>query len=344
VKKIIFLFICTLITGCGSEIAEAPMPSGDPSAPKNKDLRGYEYHPYTMKRGDGDLFWAQQALSGYRGANEKDKPSQIVTLEESCSFPEPKEGDEFYHIYIADSMQDVPVFTMSVGDISERAEHFVNAYAVNEGKVRGFFTGDDEMGIANVVITKTDQPIYLVLTSQTKVIWNIHSGADVKIAHIALIGRDSVGIANQPAGTTITAAGIYKRDQCGAAPARKPRDHWRFVQNVKNHGTGRDLLLKNKKAASAYRSWFKKTFGRSSAENYTQAYGLSNILIGDLPQEETDRIAYSSIKDSTIFVTQDDYQFTASRRDYKARNLALVRATAEQAAGGDLSSLLQGVQ
>lgn len=338
----LLLFVILFANGCSNDLSESPMPNGDPSNSAGRDLRGYKYHPYAMLNGAGKFLWSQQALKGYRRVNESDLPDNILTLKQSCNFPVPHEQDNVHHIHIGQSIQESPVYAISTRNIGKRADRFINSYMATNGKPVGSFIGNDAMGVVNVVVTETASPIYLVLTSQSQTIWNIHQAENVQITNIALIGPGAVGIANAPLEATITAIGGYQLSTCNVKPARTPEKHWRFVQNAAKSNSAQNVLAKNRAAGKAYRNWFFQTFKRQARENFSQAFGASNVLVGPPPQEPEFRVGFTPLKKSTVAITKEDYLFSASKRDYRKQNRQLVKATATQAAGGDLSLLLPG--
>lgn len=320
------------------------MPNGDPSQRTGRELRGHKYHQHAMISSERNFLWVQQALSGYRSSSERDMPAEIVELERSCKFEKPGDDDQIHHIQISTAIQRSPIYAISTANIGKRAETYTKAFIASEGKTKGSFIGGDDMGVVNVIISETEKPIYLVLTSQSQVIWNIQSSPTAQLSHIALIGPGAVGIANAPSDTPISAVAGDLLGKCGVKPARKPQSHWPFVKNAGSSSRGKQLLAKNHALASGYKNWFRNTFTAKRPVRYAEAFGISNILIGKAPLTPAERIAFTPLKNSTVKITKEDYLFSATKTQYKKKNFALVRATAERAAGGDLSRLIIATQ
>lgn len=321
------------------------IPTGDPSLNFTGGLRGYAYKDEVVagqevSQGELSFSWAQEILSQFTPTRKDDLPSQVGWLPEAtCEFKEPAANSNVHHVHVASGSQETAIYAVEDTDVSKRALRMVEQLSNPEvGKASKSSTaGDDNVSLVNVVVTKTDAPVYLVLTSQAKTIWNIHRAEDAVISNIVLVGNQLTGLANPPKDIPINTLYGRKLRSCASQPARMPRSNWRFVQNVKSHNIGADLLVKGKKSAKKYSSWFQSQFGTSSYNGAIEARELGNALIGPKPITPEHRVPFQPLKNAEILLSPADHIFVNTYADYKTNVFAIVKAAAEEAAGGDLS-------
>ena len=348
-KLVAVAILCMFgLTGC-SEVKPAPradaIPSGDPKEDRDGEFRGFIYKKATMVGARDTFRWAQTALSGYRNAGENDFPSAIKSLPAAkCKFAAPADADLVRHVHIGAATQRAPVFAYSNEDIASQAKYFIGRYIKADGKyrvkVRKGINGGSAMRVANVIVTETDAPVYLVLSGQFKTLWNIQKAPGATISAITVVGDDTQGVANAPEGTLITAVTGKWMEKCKVEPARMPRDDWRYVKNVGGMKSQHEALREDVKLANAYQSWLRRSFKLRSTPGSIGAYGISNVLVGPPPGTLAERVPYKPIKDAVVMLTRNDHVFAANQEVYGQRFSKLVMTAAKRAAGGDLTMLL----
>ena len=344
-KKAFFVVpICVLLAGC---FGESGVPGGDPRRGTVTKIRGYKLPPDTMAATNGRYYWAQEVLSDYRCSRDTDLPSTIKSISQtSCKLRPPEPGAYVAHAHIAYGRQQASVYEFSRRDVGERAKRLIKSYVATEGRRTKVsrYRGRDELKLVNVVVTKSDQPVHLVLTSQSGVLWNIQKSDDAEIVGISVVGANGAGLANVPEGTRIE--GLFGRflRSCNIRPARTPKDHWRFVENATENPrrSTQRLLAQNYSNAAAYSRWLTQTFGLVDVEAVVDPMAVSNVLIGQAPSDREERIDYRPIKDAIVHVSPNDYVFASTRSGYGERMSQLVTDAAGRAIGGDLKNLLRG--
>ena len=345
--------ICTAVAAlalvaCADGSGVSEVPSGDPKAGRNSELRGFLYQADAMAAKEGAIHWAQQAISDYARVDEKTPPTNVGDLTRStCDFPAPAEGAIVRHVLIERGMQEAPIYAFSRKEVGERAKKFVDYFASTHGKNRKVWSyqGSDVMRVVNVAVTETSAPVYLVLASEANVLWNILPAPGAKISEIALVSTGEAGVANAPADTEVTAMAGAKLRICRAPhPMRRPQDDWGFVKNVKsaNGAYGTKELAGNNKLASDYARWFREAFGVSSDSDIVTQQGVSNVLIGDLPADPEKRAPFKPVGAGSVLLTSADYRIVAPEAEYRRAHDAIVIDAAREAAGGDLEALAQG--
>jgi hypothetical protein len=94
--------------------------------------------------------------------------------------------------------------------------------------------------------------------------------------------------------------------------------------------------------ARAYSRWFDKSFGMGSETELIGIDEASQVLVGPLPATLDARIAFKPLLGPHVQIASEDYVMASSAATYQAKHQELVRALAEEMAGGDLKSLQKG--
>ena len=231
-----------LLAACGDGGSKyAAVPKGDPTTARSGDLRGVKYGADVLLADDGRIFWAQQAIDGYSRL-ERDAALTVADLPPSnCRFPAPATGALVRHVIVERGVQDAPIFFFNRREVGERAANFVKYYAATQGRNDKVWNHgeSDVMRVANVVVTEKSAPVYLVLSSETNVLWNILAAPGATISNIALISNGAAGLANAPDGAAINVLADERLDACRTPqPMRRPQDNWGFIRNSKESGAG----------------------------------------------------------------------------------------------------------
>lgn len=334
------------VASCGESGSRyAAVPDGDPKAARQTDLRGLKHHADVIIGADGAIYWAQQVTSGYQRIDTRTALGQVADLPApTCRFPKPDEGDLVRHVIIERGIQNAPIYHLSRRDVGDRAANFVKYLAASQGRNRKVWNYEesDVMRVANVVVTETAYPVYLVLSSETNVLWNILPAAGAKISKIALISSGATGLANAPEGVTVSVVAGEKINNCRMPPPmRMPQDNWRFVRNAEADGSRhfRETLARDKKRASDYDRWIRDMFGASSKTSAVAEMGLSNVLIGPAPEGEDARVEYRAVGEGAILASPADYRIIATPTAYREAHDLIVKDAAQKAAGGDLEAI-----
>lgn len=338
--------IMLALAACSGGADRSAVPDGDPKAGRKHDLRGYSYGPDVMAGEDEAFFWAQQAVSDYARIDDAPALTAVADLPPaSCHFPTPEEGDAVRFVIIERGVQEAPIYQFSSRDVGERAATFVKYYSASGGKTKKVWSydGSDIMRVVNVAVTETSAPVYLVLSSETNVLWNILPAPGVKLSRIALVSSGDIGLANAPeeTGVNLLPGSILKGCHT-PSPMRRPQEDWGFVQNVKESGGSYadKALANNIRHASNYQHWLTENFGAEGLSGRIAQQGLSNVLIGPLPASPDERAPYRPV--ASALLSKSDYRIIAPRAEYHAAVQKIVTDAAREAAGGDLEALAAG--
>ncbi len=329
ITSLFLSFLC--ISGCAEK--KERLPGGNPTKDRSLHLRGYVHHYDAAVRHrsseDKDQFhWAQRALSGYQRALVTDVPVEIGGLPDAyCKFPKPENGQAVHHVHVGGGTQLLPIYTVDQLDIDQRANKLQTSDNADDPAALDF-SNEDQMSLVNVIVTRSDTPVYLVLSSEKKVVWNIQKNNHARIETIAIIAGDGVGLTNAPRAAKVHALYGKERSDCGVDPVRKPQPHWGFSQNVNETGGGATVLAENHADADAYNDWFEDQFGISSHRDVTGALGVSNVLVGTPPGSLDSRAPYKSLAGAKLLVSDHDYVFAAGPGEYYSTHLELVREAA----------------
>ena len=132
--------------------------------------------------------------------------------------------------------------------------------------------------------------------------------------------------------------------RCNVVPVREPADYWVFVQRAKENNSSEfsEALERNRQFSRDYSRWIHKNFGMGSETDVIGVDEASQVLVGPLPTELEERIAFKPLQGASVRVAHEEYVLVSTEADYRAKHGELVRALAEKMAGGDLKSLRPG--
>jgi hypothetical protein len=323
------------------------VPEGDPAQTFRRDLRGYEAAPGIVIGKDNAANWAQAALSGYRDTTREDLPDKIVLASPAgqCRFAQPGAGDLVANVHVGSSRMRTPIFAFSRKDLAKRTTDWIEVYRQlgDQAPLPSDADGDNLFGV-DVVVTETKKPVYLVLQSESDVVWNIQAAPDARIAHVAVLGNGRVGVANLDQTVPVQFMNQAALQRCNVIPVREPAGYWLFVQRAKESTSSEftEALERNRQMSRDYSRWFHKNFGMGSETELIGLDEASQVLVGPLPATLDERIAFKPLHGAQVQIAREDYVMASSAADYQAKHQELVRTLAAKMAGGDLKSLRPG--
>jgi hypothetical protein len=325
------------LAGCGEDL-----PTGDPAKSTQMGQFGETLTSEGAIGPRDTKYWFRNLVSDYAELDFKDKPAKVELVNGiyGCKFDPPGAGEKVVLISAKEVPTKAPVFTFTRAEIAQRAEAFVA-----EWKRQGVDPGTDienttdGMRLAEVVVTDTSAPLYLVLGGPAKVLWNFHVAEGVKIARVALIADRDAAVANLPAGVPVNLLGGQQAENCKAIPFRRPTTRWGITERAKSDAAARDALDKRHIAHSNFDRWFEASFVVDSESVGIGADVASNFLVGPPPASLKQRIPYRALAGSHMKMSQPDHFVVGFIADYKAKNDQLVRAHAARLVGGNLASL-----
>ncbi len=294
---------------------QSAVPSGDPHYARETGLKGFLYPDAALAEASGRLGWAQGAIAGYARVSPNDVPARVEPLDtSSCIVAKPAAGDLVRHVFVERGAGEASLYQIHDADIGGRAS-----------------AARDRLRVINVAVTERSAPVYLVLSSETSVLWNILPAEGATIAAIAAISADGVGVAGAPPGVEVQAYYGEALARCDLAPVRRPQDEWVFTRNaMKAGGDQREALDALRVQADAYDAWLSKWFGASALKGAVAQQGIGAVLIGPMPASADKRAAMRPLAGATLQLSLADHVIVGGKRDYEE---ALARLTAAAGAG-----------
>ncbi len=207
------------------------------------------------------------------------------------------------------------------------------------------------MKVIDVIVTDTSAPLYLTLQSRsTRMMWHIHAGPDVNIAHIAMIGSSAPALTGNIGTASFEAVQGYEnqrqeviidgertRFECNTTPFRKPDESWAAWDGAKGGNTlDGNLLFGQDKGFDRFDTWFKETLGVSADTNLITARAASAVLVGNIPATPFD----APSKVTNIHVPAHDIILTGTPEAREAEIVKIYTDIVAAASGGDYRAIL----
>lgn len=295
---------------------QSAVPDGDPRYDRETGLKGFIYPEDVLADANGGLGWAQAAIAGYARVAADDVPARIEPLDTtSCIVSKPAAGDIVRHVFV------------------ERGAGAASLYQIHDAELGGRASAPrDQLRVVNVAVTEKSASVYLVLSSETSVIWNIMPAEGVTISGVVAVSADGVGVAGAPAGVAVQAYYGEALTRCEISPVRRPQDDWVFTRNaMKAGGAQREALNALRAQADAYDAWLSKWFGAPAMKDVVAQQGVGAVLVGPKPASAETRVAMRPLAGSTLQLSLADHVIVGGKRDYDE---ALARLTAAATRGG----------
>ncbi len=323
-----------LLAGCNADA----VPSGEVNVKKfTSKLRGYLVPPGVVMTQTRQPVWIQAVTTGYSKSANTSEASDVSMFDpdvESCTVPKPLETEYLGHVFFSQAKQASSLFSYTDEDLSRSAKSYVKWHKHGKSEAKRYTKPVRSVDVIDVFVTETSKPVYLVLTSPSKVVWNVHPAKGVEIARIVLVGHETLGVATDELSTQVAIL------RCNPPLLRDPQPHWGFVRNVRRSG-GRDddLLAKNRAQHRKFSFWYKQNFNAWSSHNQVVANRANHALIGPVPSDLEGRLPYKPIAERKIRITNAAHLVVSEHSAFKALYLAQVKQLAEEIAGGSLDSL-----
>ncbi len=325
------------LVGCSESI-----PTGDPAESLRRDIHGYVAPIGVMVGLNEKAYWVQNAVSGWTETTADDVPAEIEVLARkgNCKFTEPKSNELVAKVMTNTGGMKAGVFATSRARIGEIAVRYIKRLQ-DKGSDAAVLTDfeDDMPGVVDVIVTETSQPVYLVLSHNHDVLFNIHLAADAKLARVALVGPGTAGVANVPADVPVESLDGEASLSCKVVPIRRPAEHWTMLRNFKEISNSDEELAKFNGFVSRYASWFKSNFKVSFEPDLAGVSFASHVLVGPMPQTLESRVTFRPVQGSLVRISNRDVVFAGHYETYIEKKQKLIVETATKAAGGDLASV-----
>jgi hypothetical protein len=238
-----------------------------------------------------------------------------------CTLRPPQAAEKVVNVRVQSPLLDAPVQAFSNAQLADRLIKNVEAVtqrnkAYNlDGRISGQLTSLD------VFLTDSSAPLYVVLQNMgAGVIWNIHTGPDVTLAHVAIIGSGFSGLVSPPGNATFEA--LLVRDfvsshefgaddevrECMIRPWRNPQPDWTgSIKASRGNMLYENQMYSYSKGYEAYNRWYTATLGVDASTNLVTARDAAHVLIGPKPAEP---IEYNAMTGRDIHLMGTDHMFS----------------------------------
>lgn len=324
----------------------------DPESLRLPDDFGWKSYKPGMA-GEGDtILVMDDVIAGHPGRQRKPQRPADYRMQRyvtGCLPRPPQEGERIVNASIGHTLNPSDLHAYSEVEMAEDtqdwlAAHFKRPRTVSEKTI----VRDHDVPVADIAITDTSAPIYLILQHRSgRVLWNIHTAPGVTIGHIVTVGADTVAL-NPPPGD-YDVEFLRAGTDCIPAVAREPQLWWRIFKKLdqEREDAYRDeekAEIERRREAlftahEAYDTWFREAFGRPSEQGVVGFDLTDYLLAGPPPASPEARVTYRPVHGATVLVSEQDYIFAAPEIERVAFMMQLQRDFIATAAGGTIDAL-----
>ena len=268
----------------------------------------------------------------------------------SCMLRKPLAAEAVVNVRIDNGLLPAPVQAFSAAALSDQLMQNVTA-VTQDGQIYDHSAQvDGTLTTVDVFLTDTSAPLYLVLQNMGPgIVWNIHAGPNVTVAHVAIIAAQTSGLANIDDATTfdavlvsdfVTPYSIGDDDQprdCMIRPWRNPQADWLGNQAAAAGDTTIAAQMQSyTKGYAAYNTWFTDTFGIDASTDVITAKEAAHVLYGPLP---VDALRYRPLDGQDIHLMRTEHIIIGDDEARSTTVANLHEQTLLAAVSGDISSL-----
>lgn len=241
-----------------------------------------------------------------------------------CNLRAPLPSEKIMNLRIQTATLPAPVQAFSQAQLAERLITNIENVTQDGRSYDATSQITGQKTAMDVFVTDSSAPIYLILQNLGPgVIWNIHAGPDVTIAHVAIIASSYSGLVAPPNDATFEA--LLVRDfvtphefgaddiirDCMIRPWRQPQPEWGASIKAENG----NFLYENQvytyqKGYEAYNAWFTQTLGVDASTNLVTARDAAHALLGPVPNEP---INYQPMTGQDVHMMRTDHIFAGDK-------------------------------
>lgn len=334
IKRIINIVVISLLVGVivyNFSWRPSKIPTGDPESRFTQKNWGKVAYAGVVAGKNNSAIWPHEIVHEFKKPTKYSTPTaaSVLKAKNTCHFRKVRKDEHAGVVFVGGSNTKAGIFAFSKNKVIKRAETHLRNQAFrsnpdNNHWIDEIFSvenmngsrGEDSMQYVDVFITQTDKPVYLILTSQNAVIWNIHKAKDVIISNIAAISTHGIAFANLDSSIPVSILyGKRKLKQCKVNPVRRPEKHMRYVQRASLRDE-LDAVAKQKDVYRKYLLWFKTKFGVSPEDNVVGELRVSHVLVGPKPLNNDALIRYIPLSESQIQIANQDHIVIGGEHTY----------------------------
>ena len=323
--------------------------ANDPAAYVRDSSDGLRGNKKVAPMALGQAVFVADVLAGRRVLSGTPAPGSVEALQplQGCQFTAPSAGAFVGHVR-SDYGSDLKVNLITYGDkeLAGAVQQFARIYRKTGGKrMQGLSTLRFQH--YDVVVTETQQPVYLVLNtaSSGSQLWNIHLAPGARLERVVLLGGAQAGVVNLPPGVPVEVMLNDAATTCRIPPAVYPLNagHMLFQSLEAGHlkvEEAEETLGRITAANATWDRWFRTAFGVTANATMAGGWHEGNIsVVGPVPATSEGRAVYTSLSGGLAQITVDTYvEYPALKTegaDFASRVVAITSAFA----WGDIENL-----
>ncbi len=267
---------------------------------------GYSVPPKVVMSEKYKPFWIQHAVSGFSKDTSLETPAHLEILRhsENCAVTRPSEHEYIANVHTGSAWNNIDIFSIS----EEKLNAYSKTYAKIQqewdiGYVRKKVRAGTQFWTADVIVGQSDKPVYLVLASETAMVWNIVKAPETKISRVVLLGNYGVGVSNLADEVPVEVIAGSALAVCGGHVALQPKPHWPLYDST---GNRRKLLNRYKDDYRQFNRWFQNTLGVSVDTNLVAVRSANHFYVGEATPGQADKFPYKYVTDSKVRAYSDD--------------------------------------
>jgi len=328
------------LTAC----SDSDVPSESPYKGQTAETFSLQLKQHRTIDGEKRLHWFQEYVSGYQEPSPAHVPASLTKLKaaSSCSVPKPQGNARLVQVITWNSQIYAPLYAIDARKFDRIVENFMAVVSVQRNPGLALNKREGNMQPVDVAVTDTSGPIHLVLASRGPVLWNLAVAKDARITGITIVSSsETVAIANAPEQVKIHALVGEVAEKCGAKPALMPVKDYPDIKMQLHRANNNDekfaeLLAKYK----TYNNFFRRQFGVDSDGVSIGVSVMNHAAVGPVPADPEARIAFRTLENSAIAVTNASFVLYGSDTEYVAGKKAAIIKAASKVAGRDYQSVL----
>lgn len=302
----VLLTCVAILSGCDD---------GSPTKPVGElrtDIRGYKSGPDVLMSALYEPTWVQYAVNEYQRHSASEQPAKVemVSRPKACKFASPKTGSAIKYVALEHSDIRSSIVAASKQDLEVAADRALEAISrLKPGEksapaIESAAKYVDEFGVVDVIIGKSEEPVYLVLLSSSNTVWNLMVAPGTQLDHVAVLGNRKSAIANLPDNVSYEFLDGEKLKTCDVMPIREPQPEWRLVERAKTMASVNDALNKNYKMFNTYKNWLQGQFGLLDDMERISTNRASHFLVGSIPAKAEEKPVYKPLTEAKLIMPE----------------------------------------
>ena len=301
-KHHVFTFAIALVSAFIVGCDESSIPTKPSSENVHYGLYGATYtSPAVTVKDLQHSYWAQELVANFLVPRPQNAPAQFtpVQLHFSCDLPPASKQAHLVFVEIYGGSVNLPLYLVEPSRVEDVKNYMIQSRLppnIVEMLKKAIVKKVD------VIVNRTDKPVYLVLSAYDSTLWSLHLAEGVRLDGIAVIGHDAQALAHLPKNTPV--AFVVSDDlqkKCNPTVQRPVNNTWTMLTKLDQKFVGdgfRKTLREAKDRYGRFHEWLSWRVG--SPDEVISAYRTSHVLVGSKPVIP---IPYHSLAGTDIIYT-----------------------------------------